>query len=100
MSSSSGIKPSYTLQELAAFVRGKLCDIMPLSPFPMCVLSVYFPSQKKKKKKKKKKKRTVPVWIANYSKLILHQLVGFVAEATLSAMVLEAAHSFMHVSWS
>ena len=52
VSSSLGIKPSYTLQELLAFVRGKLCDIMPLSPFPVCVLlSVYFPSQKKKKKK-------------------------------------------------
>ena len=52
VSSSLGIKPSYTLQELPAFVRGKLCDIMPLSPFPVCVLlSVYFPSQKKKKKK-------------------------------------------------
>ena len=39
-------------EELPAFVRGKLCDIMPLFSFSVgvCVLSVYFPSQKKKKK--------------------------------------------------
>ena len=55
-----GIKPSYTLQELLAFVRGKLCDIMPLSPFHVCVLSVYFPSQKKKKKEKRKRKELSP----------------------------------------
>ena len=40
-------------EELPAFVRGKLCDIMPLFSFSVCVcvLSVYFPSQKKKKKR-------------------------------------------------
>ena len=49
VSSNSGIKPSYTLQELPAFVRGKLCDIMPLSPFPVCVCCKnYIPSKKKK----------------------------------------------------
>ena len=42
-------------EELPAFVRGKLCDIMPLFSFSVCVcvLSVYFPSQKKKKKMRK-----------------------------------------------
>ena len=36
----------HTLQELPAFVRGKLCNIMPLSPFHVCkLLSIYFPSQ-------------------------------------------------------
>ena len=55
-----GIKPSYTLQELPAFVRGKLCDIIPLSPFHVCVFSVYFPSQKKKKKRKRKRKELSP----------------------------------------
>ena len=51
VSSKIGIKPSYTLQELPAFVVGKLCDIMPLSPFPLCVcvLSICVPSQKKKR---------------------------------------------------
>ena len=53
MSSKTGIKPSYTLQELLAFVVGKLCDIMPLSLFCVCVLFVCVPSQKKKKKKKR-----------------------------------------------
>ena len=48
MSSKTGIKPSYTLQELPV---DKLCDIMHLSPFPLCVLSVCVPSLKKIKKK-------------------------------------------------